>query len=85
VSVSHQLFCGPHVLIEISSRETRSANSRFAAAKLDVVICTIRGQHLLSRLTLEPGAFSHRATDAEPLLLGFEFHAALYERVGDYD
>jgi hypothetical protein len=85
VSALHQLFGGPQVLIDISSRETKRANSRFAAAKLDVVICTTRGQHLLSRLPLEPGTFSHRATDAEPLLLGFECHAALYERVGDYD
>jgi hypothetical protein len=68
LSALHQLFGGPQVLIDISSRETKSASSRFAAAKLDVVICTTRGRHLFPRLTLEPGAFSHRATDAEPLL-----------------
>ena len=27
----------------------------------------------------------HQPTDAEPLLLGFECHAALHERIGDYD
>lgn len=81
----HQLFGGPQVLIDIARREAKDANAHFAAAKLDVVICTTRGQHLLARLPLDKSAFWHHPTDAEPLLLGFECHAALYERLGDYD
>jgi hypothetical protein len=85
VSALHQLFGGPQVLIDICRREAKVANARFAAAKLDVVVCTTKGQHLLSRLPLGKSALQHHPTDAEPLLLGFECHAALYERLGDYD
>jgi hypothetical protein len=85
VSALHQLFGRPQVMIDIARCEAKDANTALAAAKLEVVICTTRGQHLLSRLTLDRGVFSHEPTDAEPLLLGFECHAALYERLGDYD
>jgi hypothetical protein len=85
VSSLHQLFGGPQVMIDIARREAKGANSHIGATKLDVVICTTKGQHLLSRLPLDRGAFSHYPTDAAPLLLGFECHAALYERLGDYD
>jgi hypothetical protein len=85
VSALHQLFGGPQVIIDIARREAKDANARFAAAQLDVLVCTTRGQHLLSRLPLGQSALRHHPTDAEPLLLGFECHAALYERLGDYD
>ena len=85
VSALHQLFGGPQVIIDIARREAKAANDRLAAAKLDVVVCTTRGQHLLSRLPLDRDALQHHPTDAEPPLLGFQCHAALYERLGDYD
>ncbi len=85
MSALHQLFGGRQFIIEIASREAKVANAQLAAAKLDVLVCTTRGQHLLSRLPLDRGALQHHPTDAEPLLLGFECHAALYERLGDYD
>ena len=43
------------------------------------------GPHLLPRLRSPAQSFLHQPTDAEPFLLGFECHAALYERIGDYD
>ena len=52
VSALHQQFGGPQVIIDISRREAKEANTRFAAAKLEVVVCTTRGQHLLSRVPL---------------------------------
>jgi hypothetical protein len=55
------------------------------ASKLDIVVCTTRGRHLLPRVSLPSGSFRHQPTDVEPLLLGFECHAALHERLGDYD
>jgi hypothetical protein len=85
VSALHQLFGDPQVIIDIARREAKGANARFAAAKLDVIVCTTRGQHLLSRLSLDRNVLRHHPTDAEPLLLGFECHAALHERLGDYD
>jgi hypothetical protein len=85
VSALHQLLGGPQVIIDIARREAKNANAQFAAAKLDVIVCTTRGQHLLSRLPLDRDAFRHHPTDVEPPLLGFQCHAALYERLGDYD
>lgn len=52
---------------------------------LDVVICTTNGRHLLDRLPVDSRYYSHRATQAEPLLLGFECHTVLRERLGSYD
>jgi hypothetical protein len=85
VSALHQLFGGPQVIIDIARREAKDANAQLATAKLDVIVCTTRGQHLLSRLPLDRDALRHHPTDVEPPLLGFECHAALYERLGDYD
>jgi hypothetical protein len=73
------------VIIDIAWREAKVANVQFAAAKLDVVVCTTRGQHFLSRLSLDRSALRHHSTDAEPPLLGFECHTVLNERLGDYD
>ena len=81
----HQLIGIPQVIIDIATRQTKPANSRLTATKLDIVVCTTRGQHLLPRVPLDRDAFRHHPTNAEPRLLGFECHAALYERLGDYD
>jgi hypothetical protein len=40
---------------------------------------------LLDRVGLGPGYYTHRPTNAQGPLLGFECHAALRERLGDYD
>src|SRR5207249_2987067 len=59
--------------------------NRATAAAADVVVCTAGGRHLLDRLPLGAGYFTHRPTAAEPQLLGFECHAVLRERLGGYD
>jgi hypothetical protein len=85
ISALRQMFDGPQVMIDIATRRGVPVNQRFVASKLDIVVCTTRGRHLLPRLPLPQGAFIHQPTDAEPPLLGFECHAALHERIGDYD
>jgi hypothetical protein len=55
------------------------------AVALDVVICTSGGRHLLDQLPVPPGLVEHRPTGAEPSLLGFEGHAVLASRLGQYD
>jgi hypothetical protein len=52
VSALHQLFGCPQVIIDIARLEAKDANARFRAAKLDVVVCTTKGQHLLARLSV---------------------------------
>jgi hypothetical protein len=52
---------------------------------LDIVICTTGGRHLLDRLPVPESAYTHRATDVEPMLLGFECQAVLRDALGQYD
>jgi hypothetical protein len=80
----HQLFGRPQCMIDIGRRTTIPAN-RTTATQSDIIVCTTGGAHLLDRTGLGPGYFTHRPTNAEPLLLGFECHAALRERLGNYD
>src|ERR1043166_5852714 len=53
--------------------------------RLDIVVCTTGGRHLLDRLGIGPGCFSHHPTQSAPPLLGFACHACLNSRLGDYD
>ena len=53
--------------------------------ELDIVVCTTRGQHVLDSVMIPPSLYQHRATEAEPLLLGYECHAVLREHLGQYD
>src|SRR5262249_55304109 len=55
------------------------------AHRLDIVVCTTRGRHVLDRLGIPSRCFQHQATDSEPPLLGFACHAFLRDRLGDYD
>jgi hypothetical protein len=53
--------------------------------EIDVVVCTTGERHALAHLSLPPDLYTHRPTAAAPALLGFECHALLRERLGDYD
>ena len=50
-----------------------------------MVVCTTGSTHLLDRVRLGPNYFTQHPTTAEPRLLGFECHAVLRDRLGDYD
>lgn len=79
-----QLFGRPQCVIDIARRTTTPTN-HLTALVADVVVCTTGANHLLERVPLGPGYFTHRPTDAAPPLLGFECHAALREWLGVYD
>jgi hypothetical protein len=79
-----QQFGRPQCVIDIGRMTTVPAN-RATAVHLDVVVCTTGPRHLLDRLPLGPGYFTHHPTEADPRLLGFECHAALRDRLGAYD
>ncbi|MDZ4737461.1 MAG: hypothetical protein SGJ07_14040 [Rhodospirillaceae bacterium] len=52
-------------------------------ATLKVTICTTKGEHLIADL---PGhLFTEHATDAEPMLLGYECHDVLRQSLGKFD
>ena len=79
-----QQFGRPQCVIDIGRRTTTPANYA-TAVHLDVVVCTTGDRHLLDHLALGPGYFLHHPTAAEPKKLGFECHAVLRDRLGEYD
>jgi hypothetical protein len=80
----HQLYGTLRCFIHPDQGTARVAEAA-EPHSVDVVVCTTRGRHLLGRLDVAPRYYTHHATDAEPLLLGFACHAALLARLGDYD
>lgn len=84
IAAFHQHFDPTQSIIDIARRTTRPANAA-SSARVDVVVCTTGGKHLLDRLDLGPGAFEPRPTSARPLALGFACRAVLRERIGLYD
>ncbi len=85
ISALHQLFGGSQVMIDQIRGDRRPANALLASSRLEVIVCTTRGEHLLDHLHLCRDAVRHWPTDAEPHLLGFACHRALSERQGAFD
>jgi hypothetical protein len=52
---------------------------------IDIVICTTQNHHVLDDLPVPRQIYRHHATQAEPLMLGFECHALLRDSLGRYD
>ena len=84
VRALHQLYGPAQHIIDQATRVARPANDQ-VAGRVDVVVCTTGGAHLLDRLSLPDGSYTHRPTGCAPTLLGFECHAVLRDRLGDYD
>jgi len=84
ISSLHQLYGAAQHVIDQATRVAPRANER-TAGQVDVVVCTTGQEHLLDRLSLPAGSFHHHATGSHPPLLGFECHAVLRDRHGDYD
>lgn len=58
---------------------------RAVGVSVDVVVCTTGDRHLLDRLTIPAVWYAHRPSQVEPMLVGFECHEVLRERLGTYD
>ncbi len=80
----NQLFGPAQHVIDQATRVAEPANAR-TAGQVDVVVCTTGEDHLLDRLSLPGGSYQHHPTGCPPALLGFECHAVLRDRLGDYD
>jgi hypothetical protein len=80
----HQLFNRVPCFIDHGKR-TASLVEPAVPSTVDVVVCTTLGRHLLERLPVPPRYYTHCATAAEPLLLGFACHDLLCQRLGAYD
>ena len=79
----HQLFNRQYML-DIARRQTIPANQLNEYA-IDVIISTTGNSHLLSNLPISANIYSHNATSAEPMMLGFECQAILKNNLGKYD
>jgi hypothetical protein len=80
----HQLYGPSQYEIDQATRVALPANARTAGA-VDVVICTTGDAHVLDRLSLSYGTYRRHTTACPPPLLGFECHALLRDRLGEYD
>ena len=69
----------------VLSHTDRQARRLAGGVAADVVVCTAGDNHLLGSLDPSVGGWSHRATGADPPLLGYEGHAVLRDRLGGYD
>lgn len=84
ITALHQLFGPDQRIIEVATRQAFPANQT-TWGQLDIVVCTTGFDHLLPHLPIPHQAFEHHATRCEPLMLGFECHAVLRDRLGSYD
>ncbi len=85
VAALHQTL-GPNQLTLLELRKPVLAQANTAERyDIDVVICTTGAKHLIQEISLPPSHFEHRETKAEPMMLGFECHEVLRERLGQYD
>ncbi|QDU64110.1 hypothetical protein Pan216_49990 [Planctomycetes bacterium Pan216] len=84
LSSLRQTFTASQGTIDIAERKFVPINTA-SSVEADLVVCTTRGKHLLEDLALPAKCFTHHATDAEPMYLGYECHAVLRDRLGDYD
>ena len=80
----HQLFGGSRCMLHIADKTTVPAG-QLLGNQVDVVVLTTRGRHLLDQLPVDSSLYEHVETDAEPSLLGYECHALMQERLGNYN
>jgi hypothetical protein len=78
----HQLFGHRTCEIDIARKTAIPLPSIHS---VDIVVCTTGDAHMIPDLSLPPQLFRHHATNAEPLMLGFECHKVLRDYLGQYD
>ncbi|MBL1209472.1 calcium-binding protein [Geminocystis sp. GBBB08] len=79
-----QLFGKPQLMIKVGERIAISANT-LSNTTIDIFICTTGNNHLIDQIPLPSDLFKHYKTNAEALLLGFECHKILQEKIDQYD
>lgn len=84
ITALHQLFGKSQSIIDIAQRLALPANQA-QSHDIDIIVCTTQDCHILSQVPLPPHLYTHHATSAEPMLLGFECQAVLRDYLGKYD
>lgn len=77
----HANFGAHHYTLMMGSQ--RFYREEMALGTVDIAICTVGRNHVLDRLNLPPGSYTHAVMSCEPLKLGFAAQRLLLE--GDYD
>lgn len=78
----HSNFGHRQGLLNPAARKLDETNGQMSGLA-DVVICTTSGAHLAGEL--QGSLFREHATNAEPMLLGYECHDVLAQNLGKYD
>ncbi|MEX2118613.1 MAG: hypothetical protein WD847_03310 [Pirellulales bacterium] len=84
ISAVHQVLGGRQRILDIARRLAVPANQSLSH-QVDVVVATTGDRHLLGQLPVAVDLYRQHATQAEPLLLGFECQAVLRDALGQYD
>jgi hypothetical protein len=84
ISNLHEHFGPAQCILSLAKPEFQAANESMAA-ELDIVICHHGERHVFEMLAPLEAYFQTQQTSGEPRMLGFECHAVLRERLGDYD
>jgi hypothetical protein len=84
ITALRELFGPPQCVLQHVAKTARRIEPR-DPVQLDVVVCTAGKDHLLDQLTLPKDWLQQHSTTAQPLLLGYECHAVMRERLGSYD
>lgn len=80
----HQTF-GPRQWSIHIARRAAETIPPVGTHHVEIVVCTTGERHLLNELAVPKHFYIHFPTQAEPLLLGFECHAVLRDRLGLFD
>jgi hypothetical protein len=84
IAALHQLYGPSQHIIEQVTRVAHPANMQLAG-QVDVIVCTTGQRHVLDHLMIPADSYIHHPTNCPPPFLGFECHAVLRERLGDYE
>jgi len=84
ISALHELFGGEQCFGDFTRGAWTQANEA-TAATVDVCVCTTQGSHVLADVPLSKDWYREVVCNCPPPLLGFECHALLKERLGEYD
>ncbi|BAQ61338.1 hypothetical protein GM3708_1744 [Geminocystis sp. NIES-3708] len=79
-----QLFGKPQLMIKVGERIAIAANT-LSNTTIDIFICTTGDNHLIDQIPLPSDLFKHYKTNTKALLLGFECHKILKEKIDQYD
>ncbi len=84
ITALRELFGPPQCVLQHASKTALRIEPR-DPVQMDIIVCTSGNDHLLDRLTVPPDWHDHHTSDTQPLLLGYECHAVMRERLGGYD